>query len=144
MTPFSGNNKQQQQQVEAEPSVCKRGTQSVGNETCPKANRQKDNQQQFSIITPRSKPSKSKPEWGEWAAGAGEREQHKDVCQRRSQRGREEEGETATATATQVCISKKIIIIDAAKEAQPEEARERERERERWRGSEVDFRRLED
>lgn len=54
---------------------------------------------------------------------------------RERERGMERKGrgEGVAATATQVCISKKIIIIDAAKEAHiqrgcAEEARERERE----------------
>lgn len=128
--------------------------------TCPKANRQKDNQQQFSIITPRSKPSKSKRErerGGERRDREGEEaaKLHKDVCQREgdgkgrqrqwlsqavkqaemdTEREREREGRVKGVRGkTQVCISKKIIIIDAAKEAHPTQmcrGSERERERE--------------
>lgn len=103
---------------------------------------------------------------GEDGEGEKAAKLHKDVCQRgrrqrqrqrqwlsqaerqvemdtERQRGRESKGREVgvAATATQVCISKKIIIIDAAKEAHiqrgcAEEARERERE--------GDFKRLED
>lgn len=70
-------------------SVCKR--EREGRRTCPKANRQKDNQQQFSIITPRFEAIEKsgdlgtglwRPETGERRLGDWEGGAHKVVCQR--------------------------------------------------------------